>query len=366
MGAGRTRFMRGPSWTYASETNSLSTSRSSLRFCALAMADCSTFSTVGAIRLLTVRSVVMAAPACLPRIISTTRSAFCGETRMYLASALIWVLGSMVYLYMPASLCRLGGFLGGRFYRMAFEHAGGRKLAQLVSHHVFGDVHRNEFLAVVDRHGVTDELRKDGGAARPRAHHFLFAGGGEHNQLGFQVRVGKRPFFDRSTHMRLPFFALVRDNPLVGALVIARFETASGLAPGSDRVTAAGGFAFTAAMRVIHRVHGDAAVVGHLAQPTLASGFAEGNVFVIEVAHLSNGGHAFERHAADLARRQFQQRGAAFLGNQLRLRTGRARHLPALAGTQLDVMDDGAGRHIFHRQGVAHEDVGLRAGHQLL
>src|ERR1017187_9242123 len=97
MGAGRTRFMRGPSWTYASEMNSLSTSRSSLRFCALAMADCSTFSTVGAMRLLTVRSVVMAAPACLPRIISTTRRAFCGETRMYLASALIWVLGSMVY-----------------------------------------------------------------------------------------------------------------------------------------------------------------------------------------------------------------------------------------------------------------------------
>src|ERR1039457_2802264 len=312
MGAGRTRFMRGPSWTYASEMNSLSTSRSSLRFCALAMADCSTFSTVGAIRLLTVRNVVMAAPACLPRIISTTRRAFCGETRMYLASALIWVLGSML-----ASLCRLGGFLGGRFYRMSFEHPGGRKLAQLVSHHVFGDVHRNEFLAVVDRHGVTDELRKDGGAPRPRAHHFLFAGGGEHSQLGFQVRVGKRSFFDRSTHMRLPFFALVRDNPLVGALVIARFETASGLAPGSHRVTAAGGFALAAAMRVIHRVHRNAAVVGHLAQPTLASGFAEGNIFVIQVAHLADGGHAFERHAADFARGQLQQRGAAFLRNQL-------------------------------------------------
>src|ERR1039458_6274380 len=61
MGAGRTRFMRGPSWTYASEMNSLSTSRSSLRFCALAMADCSTFSTVGAMRLLTVLIPVGAA-----------------------------------------------------------------------------------------------------------------------------------------------------------------------------------------------------------------------------------------------------------------------------------------------------------------
>src|SRR5947209_18975847 len=52
------------------------------------MADCNTFSTVGAIRLLVVRSVVSAAPAFWPRIRSTTRRAFWGDTRMYLASAL--------------------------------------------------------------------------------------------------------------------------------------------------------------------------------------------------------------------------------------------------------------------------------------
>src|ERR1039457_7320534 len=59
------------------------------------MALCSTFSTVGAIRLLVVRSVVNAAPACWPRIKSTTNRAFCGEIRIYRASAFACMLSSM-------------------------------------------------------------------------------------------------------------------------------------------------------------------------------------------------------------------------------------------------------------------------------
>src|ERR1019366_3342553 len=110
-----------------------STSTSSFRFVALAMALCSTFSTVGAIRLLVVRSVVSAAPAFWPRIRSTTRRAFCGDTRMYRASALILVLASMV-----PSLCRFGRLLGRRFHRVALEGPRGRKFAKLVTHHVFG------------------------------------------------------------------------------------------------------------------------------------------------------------------------------------------------------------------------------------
>src|ERR1039458_5828487 len=148
MGAGRTRFMRGPSLTLASDTYRRSTSTSSFWFCALAMADCSTFSTVGAMRLLAARKALNAAPACMPRMRSTTRRAFCGETRMYLASA----LDSILFL-----LCRLGRLLRGRrFHRVTPEAARGRKLAHLVPHHVFGDIDRNEFLAVVYRHGVAD------------------------------------------------------------------------------------------------------------------------------------------------------------------------------------------------------------------
>src|SRR5579864_497829 len=88
MGAGRTRFMRGPSLTYASVTNSLSTSTSLDRFSALAMADRRTFSTEGAMRLLVVRKILIASPAFWPRIKSTTSRAFWGDVRMYRASAL--------------------------------------------------------------------------------------------------------------------------------------------------------------------------------------------------------------------------------------------------------------------------------------
>src|ERR1035438_8410043 len=94
--------------------------------------------------------------------------------------------------------------------------------------------------------------------------------------------------------MSLPLLALVRDDPLVGALVVARFETASGLAPGSHRVAATRGLALAAAMRVIHRVHGNAAVVRRLAQPARAPRLAQGYIFVIHVAHLPDGRHAVE------------------------------------------------------------------------
>src|SRR5690348_6098872 len=56
----------------------------------------------------------------------------------------------------------------------------------------------------------------------------------------------------------LPLLALPRHDPLVGALVVAGLEAARGLAPRRDRVTAARGFALAAAVRVVHRVHGNA------------------------------------------------------------------------------------------------------------
>src|SRR5690242_12688027 len=134
--------MRGPSFTYASETNNASTSTSSFLCCALAMADCSTFSTVGAMRLLAARSVFNAAPAFCPRIRSTTRRAFCAETRIYLASALACMPVSLFFLR------RLPGLLGRGLDRVALERPGGRELAQLVPHHVLGHVHGNELLPV--------------------------------------------------------------------------------------------------------------------------------------------------------------------------------------------------------------------------
>src|SRR5580658_5786505 len=98
------------------------------------------------------------------------------------------------------SLRRLGRLLRRRLYRVAFEGARGGKFTQLVPHHILGNVNRDKFLSVMNREGMADELRKNGRTARPRAHHFLLIGRGEHGQLGFQMRVGKGSLLDGSAH----------------------------------------------------------------------------------------------------------------------------------------------------------------------
>src|SRR5579863_3816826 len=91
-----------------------------------------------------------------------------------------------------------------------------------------------------------------------------------------------------------------RDDKLVRPLVIPRLESARRLAPRRHRMTAARGFSFTAAMRMIHRIHGNAAIVRHLAHPTLASRLAQADVFMLDVAHLPDGRRAFHQHFANL------------------------------------------------------------------
>src|SRR5471032_2746914 len=63
----------------------------------------------------------------------------------------------------------LGDFLVAR---MRGEGAGRRELAELVTDHLLGDVHRDELLAIVDAERQTDELRQDRRAARPGLDHF--------------------------------------------------------------------------------------------------------------------------------------------------------------------------------------------------
>jgi hypothetical protein len=113
-----------------------------VRFCALAMAERSTFSTAGAIRLFTERSTMIASLPCgrgsdpPPGGPSAAR---CAYTGLLLCFHVVWFL-------MPAYFCRL---LGRRLRRVTLERARRRKFAQLVAHHVFGHVDRNELLAVV-------------------------------------------------------------------------------------------------------------------------------------------------------------------------------------------------------------------------
>ncbi len=61
---------------------------------------------------------------------------------------------------------------------------------------------------------------------------------------------------------------------------------------------------------------------------------------------LADGGHAVYRNVSQLAGRQSQKSHAVFLGHQLSHVASGTGQLSALAGIQLDVVDEGTGRDI--------------------
>src|SRR5687767_16039033 len=97
-------------------------------------------------------------------------------------------------------------------------------------------------------------------------------------------------------------------------------------------MAAARGLAFTAAERVIHRVHGHAAHVRTLAQPAAAAGLADRDILVVDVADLADRREAVLVNLADFAGRHLDRDVIAFLGDHLHAGPGAARHLAALTG----------------------------------
>ena len=75
------------------------------------------------------------------------------------------------------------------------EDTGGSKFAELVADHVFGYIHGDEFVAVVDSDGEADEVRGDHGSARPCLDGALLARflGGDHTLFQFVMYI--RTFF---------------------------------------------------------------------------------------------------------------------------------------------------------------------------
>ena len=82
--------------------------------------------------------------------------------------------------------------------------------------------------------------------------------------------------------------AAARDNLIVGALVVTRFEPTRRLAPWSNRVATARRPAFTTTVRVVDRVHRHTAIMRRAALPAGTSGLAVRFVFVFRVAHLAD------------------------------------------------------------------------------
>src|SRR5579859_4275663 len=159
--------------------------------------------------------------------------------------------------------------------------------------------------------------------------------------------------------------ATALNNHRVRALVAARLIATGGFAPRAARAGLAHRLpAFAAAVRVVARAHGGAAHGGPNAQVALAAGLAQLDIGMVEIADLANRRHADLGHEPHLAGGHAHLHVIALLAQQLGRGAGRARQLAALAGLQLDVVDQRAEWDVAHRQGVARADVDVLARDQ--
>src|SRR3954447_7018397 len=122
------------------------------------------------------------------------------------------------------------------------------------------------------------------------------------------------------------------------------------------------GLAFATAMRMVARVHDDPTDLRALAHVPGAAGLAEVLVLVVEVADLTDRGHAAHRDPPHLPRGESHGRELAFLREELGGHAGGPDDLAALAGDELDVVDRGAERDVRQRQRVADPGLGRRTG----
>src|SRR5690606_8485878 len=153
---------------------------------------------------------------------------------------------------------------------------------------------------------------------------------------------------------------------LVRRLVLAGPGALGRLAPRGDRVTAARGAAFTAAVRVVDRVLGDTAGERLDAHPAAATGLAQVLVLVVGVRHRANRTHAVRPQVTLLARIEANDHQAAVTTDELDVGARRTGDLAALARLHLDVVADRADRHLAEQHGVARFGVGLLAGDDLV
>src|SRR5216684_6427554 len=105
----------------------------------------------------------------------------------------------------PGSVPLFGGRSSG--FRlaaaMAFERPRQRELSELVPHHILGHKHLDEQPAVVNQERVADKIRHNGTIARPGLDRLAMAGLLPLH-LVQQAKIYVRPFFDGTTHRKLP------------------------------------------------------------------------------------------------------------------------------------------------------------------
>src|SRR5690606_32033531 len=104
--------------------------------------------------------------------------------------------------------------------------------------------------------------------------------------------------------------------------VLAGLLALRGKAPGRNRMAPARGAAFASAVRMIDRVHGDAAVMRHTALPAIAAGLTDRDVHMVGIGHRTNRCIAAAMHEALLARLQPKNAIILVAADDLHVSTG--------------------------------------------
>ena len=110
-------------------------------------------------------------------------------------------------------------------------------------------------------------------------------------------------------------------------------------------------------VRVIDRVHCNAAVMRTLANPAAAASLAECLIFVVEIADLSNRGVAFNLHLANFSAWELEEAEFSFFRNHLGLCARASGHLGTFTWTQFNVMNYGAGWDVLEGKRISDQDV---------
>ncbi len=121
-----------------------------------------------------------------------------------------------------------------------------------------------------------------------------------------------------------------------------------------------------AAHRVVNRVHRNSAHVRPFAAPARAAGFSERDIFVVDIAHLADGGLALNRDHPHLSRGHAKCGVLTLTGDKLRACAGGTGQLATFTRTHLYIVYDGTKRHVRELEAIARFDVGFRAGHDLI
>jgi hypothetical protein len=129
-------------------------------------------------------------------------------------------------------------------------------------------------------------------------------------------------------------------------------------------MSSAGRFAFSSTMGMIYWIHGDAPYMGFFPQPSFSAGFSNGNIFMFEITHLTNGGFTTERYQPNLTGREFNLCVFTFFGHELTITPGTSCHLPAMSDVQFNIVDMRSQRNNIKRKRVTDTNLGPFSRHQ--